>query len=90
MNRFSEVRDLVLGLGDDFEKFYEKNNRAAGTRVRKGMQDLKIIAQDIRAAVQKMKNEAEAATKAVPAKAAPKAKAAAPKAAPAKATTKKK
>jgi hypothetical protein len=55
-NRFSEVRDLIHGLEADFQKFYDKGNKAAGTRVRKGMQDLKNLAQDIRLGVQKSKN----------------------------------
>ncbi|GGZ30308.1 hypothetical protein GCM10007049_23730 [Echinicola pacifica] len=57
MSRFSEIKDLVTSLEADFEKFYDKGNSAAGTRVRKGMQDLKNIAQDIRKEVQEMKNE---------------------------------
>ncbi|WP_111669864.1 histone H1 [Algoriphagus litoralis] len=56
MSRFSEVKDLVMGLEADFEKFYEKGNQAAGTRVRKGMQDLKNLAQEIRTEVQNKKN----------------------------------
>ncbi|WP_194973829.1 histone H1 [Aquiflexum lacus] len=57
MSRFSEIKDLILGLEGDFEKFYDKSNQAAGTRVRKGMQDLKNLAQDIRKEVQDKKNE---------------------------------
>jgi len=57
MSKFSEVRDLILGMEEDFVKFYDKSNQAAGTRVRKGMQDLKNIAQDIRKEVQDKKNE---------------------------------
>ncbi|MFT4858003.1 MAG: hypothetical protein ACI9UV_000573 [Algoriphagus sp.] len=57
MSKFSEVRDLILGMEEDFVKFYDKGNQAAGTRVRKGMQDLKNIAQDIRKEVQDKKNE---------------------------------
>lgn len=56
MSKFSEVSELVNSLKDDFEKFYEKGNQAAGTRVRKGMQDLKNMAQEIRKEVQDMKN----------------------------------
>lgn len=56
MNKFSKVRDLVMSLEGDFEKFYEKGNSAAGTRVRKGMQDLKNMAQELRKEVQDMKN----------------------------------
>ena len=60
MNKFTTLRDLVLSLEDDFEKFYDKGNNAAGTRVRKGMQDLKDLAQDIRKEVQDMKNNGKA------------------------------
>ncbi|MES2388455.1 MAG: histone H1 [Bacteroidota bacterium] len=55
MNRFVEIRDLVMSLEADFEKF-DKGNQAAGTRVRKGMQDLKNLAQDIRIQIQDEKN----------------------------------
>ncbi|KAA0989962.1 histone H1 [Dyadobacter aurulentus] len=59
MARFDEVKDLILSLEGDFDKFYNKDNQAAGTRVRKGMQDLKTLAQDIRAEVQNKKNAGE-------------------------------
>ena len=59
MARFDEVKDLIFSLEGDFDKFYDKGNQAAGTRVRKGMQDLKTLAQDIRAEVQNKKNTAE-------------------------------
>ncbi|GAB3223549.1 hypothetical protein GCM10027346_02670 [Hymenobacter seoulensis] len=81
MSNFSQLKDLVMSLEADFEKFYDKNNSAAGTRVRKGMQELKNMAQTIRTEVQNKKNDGgEAATKAAPAakKAAPAAKKAAP------------
>lgn len=57
-NPYSQLRDIVLQMEDDFEKFYEKNNKAAGTRVRKHMQDLKELSQKIRLEVQEIKNEA--------------------------------
>jgi hypothetical protein len=60
MARFDEVKDLILSLEGDFDKFYNKGNQAAGTRVRKGMQDLKTLAQEIRSEVQDKKNSAEA------------------------------
>jgi hypothetical protein len=55
MSKFSEVKNLVMSLEADFEKFYDKGNQAAGTRVRKGMQDLKNLAQAIRTEVQDKK-----------------------------------
>ncbi len=56
MSRFAQVRDLVMSLESDFEKFYEKGNQAAGTRVRGGLQALKTLAQEIRTEVQAKKN----------------------------------
>ena len=57
MNRFDELKNLVMSLEGDFDKFYNKENQAAGTRVHKGMQDMKVLAQDIRSQVQNKKNE---------------------------------
>ncbi|WP_025763073.1 hypothetical protein [Dyadobacter tibetensis] len=59
MTRFEEVKNLIMSLEGDFDKFYSKENQAAGTRVRKGMQDLKTLAQEIRTEVQNKKNAAE-------------------------------
>lgn len=56
MKRFEQIRDLVSSLEGDFEKFYDKGNQAAGTRVRKGMQELKNLAQEIRIEVQNKKS----------------------------------
>ncbi len=58
MKRFDELRDLVMSLEGDFQKFYDKENQAAGTRVRKGMQELKNLSQTIRVEVQEIKNKA--------------------------------
>jgi len=59
MSKFKELKDLVDGLEQDFSKFYNDNNNAAGTRVRKGMQELKTLAQEIRLEVQDIKNKAK-------------------------------
>lgn len=56
MDKYSELFNLVTSLQDDFEKFYDKKNKAAGTRVRKGMQDVGAWAKAVRAEVQAMKN----------------------------------
>lgn len=56
MSRFNEVKDLISGLEGDFEKFYEKGNKAAGTRVRNGMNEIKKLAQEIRNEVSEIKN----------------------------------
>ena len=57
MKRYEELKNLILSLEGDFVKFYDKNNSAAGTRVRKGMQDIKNLAQEIRVEVQELKND---------------------------------
>jgi hypothetical protein len=57
MKRFEELKALIASIEPDADKFYSKGNSAAGTRVRKGMQDLKNIAQAIRAEVQELKNK---------------------------------
>ncbi|MCU0451645.1 MAG: histone H1 [Bernardetiaceae bacterium] len=56
-NRFAEIQQLIASLEADFTKFYEKENQAAGTRVRQGMQELKVLAQNIREQIQDKKNE---------------------------------
>lgn len=57
MKKFEELKALLASLEPDIEKFYAKQNSAAGTRVRKGMQDLKNLAQDIRVEIQGMKQK---------------------------------
>lgn len=56
MEKFQKVKELVSAIEADATKFYENGNAAAGTRVRKGMQDLKVLAQEIRAEVTEKKN----------------------------------
>jgi hypothetical protein len=56
MSTFKKLEDLVNGLEVDFRKFYDEGNKAAGTRVRKGMLDIKNLAQEIRLEVQAKKN----------------------------------
>ena len=56
MKKFEEIKKLIESLEADAEKFYNKGNSAAGTRIRKGMQDLKNMAQAIRLEIQDTKN----------------------------------
>ena len=56
MSRFEQLKDMVMGMEADFAAFYDKGNNAAGTRVRKGMQEMKNMAQEIRVEVQEKKN----------------------------------
>ncbi|WP_407430342.1 histone H1 [Arcticibacter sp.] len=54
--RFTELKELLAGLEADADKFYNKGNSAAGTRLRKGLQDIKNLAQSIRLEIQDSKN----------------------------------
>jgi hypothetical protein len=56
MSRVSELQSLVESVSSEMEKFYDKGNKAAGTRARKGLQDLKKLAQHIRLEIQAKKN----------------------------------
>jgi len=58
--RYVELQQLIAGMQSDFEKFYRDGNKAAGTRVRNAMQELKTLAQTIRTEVQAIKNEGKA------------------------------
>lgn len=57
MEKYQELKELVAQLEDDFDKFYAKGNKAAGTRIRKAMQKLKGLAQAIRVEISDKKNE---------------------------------
>ena len=62
MEKYNEILKLVTSLEEDFDKFYNKNNKAAGTRIRVEMQHIKAIAQDIRVEVTNRKNTEDSST----------------------------
>lgn len=55
-NKLDELITLLEEVRTDYHKFYDKGNNAAGTRVRKAMQEIKAAAQEIRVDVQNTKN----------------------------------
>lgn len=52
-----EIDGKKYDLKEDFEKFFIRENKTAGTRVRRVMQELKKLAQEVRDDVQKEKKE---------------------------------
>ncbi|MEN0016317.1 MAG: histone H1 [Bacteroidota bacterium] len=56
MNPFDNIYRHLKDQEEDFAKFYEKGNKVAGTRLRKGMQELKELAQKVRVEIQSHKN----------------------------------
>lgn len=55
--RFAELQRLVAAMATDFEKFYRDGNKAAGTRVRNSMQELKAFAQSVREEVLTLRSQ---------------------------------
>ena len=53
---FDELQDMINDCQTDITKFVEGNN-SAGTRVRKAMQSVKLLAQEVRVEVQDQKNK---------------------------------
>lgn len=57
MSTFQKLKDLVASAEVDAVAFHEKGNKAAGTRLRKAYQDIKVLAQAGRAEVTELKNK---------------------------------
>ncbi len=55
MERYEELLQLVQECRADFERFYHKQNRRAGIRLRKRMQELRRLAKLIRDEIQQLR-----------------------------------
>ena len=56
MNTFNTIKEHIAELEADAKAFFEKGNKSAGTRLRKGMLELKGMAQQLRLEVSEKKN----------------------------------
>lgn len=54
--RYGQLTDILEGAEEDLMKFYEKGNKAAGTRARKSLMQLKKLSHEIRQEIQDIKN----------------------------------
>jgi hypothetical protein len=54
MQKYETLKQLIASMETDVQKFYNGNN-AAGTRVRKHLQDVKKACQDMRNEVQELR-----------------------------------
>jgi hypothetical protein len=59
-NRYEEFTKILEAAQGDFEKFYDKGVASAGTRVRKALQELTVLAKEVRKNVTEVKNERKA------------------------------
>lgn len=57
MENYNKIIAVLEEARVDAEKFFEKGNKAAGTRVRKAMQDVKALAQAVRTEVSEKNKE---------------------------------
>lgn len=55
-NRYNEFKTILEAAEGDFEKFYDKGVAAAGTRVRKALQELASLCKEVRKDVTETKN----------------------------------
>ncbi|MDB5144569.1 MAG: histone [Mucilaginibacter sp.] len=57
MKNYQALKELIAATEADAVKFYEKGNKASGTRLRKAMLQVKNIGQNVRAEVSNLKNQ---------------------------------
>lgn len=56
MQEYDTLKQMVESIADDVAKA-EGGNKAAGTRVRKAMQDIKNVAQEVRKKILEVRSE---------------------------------
>ena len=55
--RYTQLTDILEDAEEDLMKFYEKGNKAAGTRARESLMELKKRSHEIRQEIQDIKND---------------------------------
>lgn len=48
MNKYEELKAIIAKFQEEADEFYGKQNKAAGVRLRKGLQEIKAAAQAVR------------------------------------------
>ena len=56
MEKFENLKTIIESMSEDVAKFDDKGNKAAGTRVRQSLQQIKTVAQDLRKEISERKN----------------------------------
>lgn len=73
MENFNKIKEVIAAAEDDAQKFFEKQNSAAGTRLRKAAKEIADAAKAIRKQVSEIKSTEKKANKPAKAEKAPKA-----------------
>ncbi len=53
--KYNQLIELVNSLHTDVEKFYVKGSAVAGTRLRKGLNEIRTLAKEMRDEIQEIK-----------------------------------
>lgn len=59
MEKIEKLKEMIASAETDADKFYNRGNSAAGTRLRNTMQQIKVLATDLRKDVTDKKNAAK-------------------------------
>lgn len=65
MEEFERLKQLIAEAEDDISKA-EGGNKAAGTRARKSMQDIKAAAQDVRVKILELRDDGDSGDTSAP------------------------
>jgi hypothetical protein len=57
MAKYTQLKTIIEASAADAEKFYRHGNKAAGTRLRNALQQVKKLAQEIRVEVGELKKK---------------------------------
>jgi hypothetical protein len=57
MELFNEIKQIITEAEADAIKFYQRDNKAAGVRLRKSLQHIKSLSQDLRLDINKVRKE---------------------------------
>lgn len=57
MEKFAQLQAILDGMKVDLEKFYNKGQNAAGTRLRKELNNLRKLAADVRKDIQELRSQ---------------------------------
>ena len=56
MEKLQQIREILDGMQKDIEKFYDKSQNAAGTRIRKELNNIRKLAAEMRKEIQDVRN----------------------------------
>ncbi|HLT24276.1 MAG TPA: histone H1 [Ignavibacteria bacterium] len=56
MEKLNQIKEILDNMQKDIEKFYDKGQNAAGTRIRKDLNNIRKLAADMRKEIQDVRN----------------------------------